>query len=336
MPRLKSQPGGCWVRHDSPIMRRYNVLGMLGAFALSGCAANEPASVESARSGAPDVAESGAAQAIAPDPVLQKVSATQADVMGWQHTGFSFGAGTLTQGGFIRGLAPKGTVRATLGDEELEIAADGTFFAAFDRDSPTSLVLSAQLDSGQLHGETLTIAPRDWQIERINVAKRAGRSSEAYWQKREPEYNAINAARALRTGATGWQQDFIWPVKGRISGRFGRQRIYRGEPGAYHSGIDIAPGAGVPFVSPAAGVVVLARTGFSLEGGLIIIDHGNGLNSAFLHASRIAVSEGERVTQGQHIGDVGATGRATGPHLHWSLKWNDARLDPLLFTGPME
>ncbi len=312
------------------------MLGMLGAFALSGCATNDPALGDSARSGAPDVAESGAAQAIEPVPVLQKVAATQADAMRSRRIRFSFGAGTFTQGGYIRGLAPEGTMRASLGDQELEIAADGTFFAAFDRDSPAALVLNAQLGSGQFHGETLTIAPRDWQIEHIDVAKRAARSSEVYWQKREPEYNAINAARALRTGATGWHQDFIWPVKGRISGRFGRQRIYRGEPGAYHSGIDIAPGAGAPFVSPAAGVVVLARSGFSLEGNLIIIDHGNGLNSAFLHASRIVVNEGERVTQGQHIGDVGATGRATGPHLHWSLKWNEARLDPLLFTGPME
>jgi murein DD-endopeptidase MepM/ murein hydrolase activator NlpD len=91
----------------------------------------------------------------------------------------------------------------------------------------------------------------------------------------------------------------------------------------------------VPFVAPADGVVVLAQTGFSLEGGLIIIDHGMGLNSAFLHASRIVVEAGDAVTQGQHIGNVGATGRATGPHLHWSLMWNRARLDPLLFVGPM-
>jgi murein DD-endopeptidase MepM/ murein hydrolase activator NlpD len=251
-----------------------------------------------------------------------------------QNTRFSW-SGELTQGGYIRGLAPDGALSVVVGDTPVELSADGTFFAAFDRDAPSTLALSARLDGGQLHGETLTITPRQWQIERIAAPKRASGSNEAYWKIREPEYNAINAARAQRTGATGWRQDFIWPVKGRISGRFGRQRIYNGEPADYHSGIDIAPGNGVPFVAPADGVVVLARTGFSLEGGLIIIDHGNGLNSAFLHASKIVVREGERVAQGQHIGNVGATGRATGPHLHWSLKWNDARLDPLLFTGPM-
>ncbi|MBD2843140.1 M23 family metallopeptidase [Erythrobacter sp. KMU-140] len=249
-------------------------------------------------------------------------------------TGFNY-SGELTQGGWIRGVAPGGAIEVTLGEAKIDLADDGSFFAAFDRDSAEELVLSATIDTGRRIGETLSVSPRDWQIERVNVAKRGGGTSEAWWKKREPEWNAIVAARAKETGAAGWRQDFIWPVTGRISGRFGRQRIYRGEPGSYHSGIDIAPGNGVPFVAPADGVVVLARTGFSLEGGLIIIDHGAGLNSAFLHASKIAVAEGDSVRQGQHIGNVGATGRATGPHLHWSLKWNDARLDPLLFTGPM-
>ena len=101
--------------------------------------------------------------------------------------------------------------------------------------------------------------------------------------------------------------------------------------------IDIATGeSGTPFVAPADGVVALAaETEFSLEGYLLMIDHGNGLNSAFLHCSKIAVNEGDVVRQGQYIGNIGASGRATGPHLHWSLKWRDARLDPLLFTGPM-
>ena len=249
-------------------------------------------------------------------------------------TGFGY-RGELTQGGFIRGVVPDGTEQATLGDQTLNFAASGAFFAAFDRDSPAELVLSATLQNGETVRQTISVSPREWNIQRVNVARRSGGSSEAWWKKREPEWLAIRDARAKVTGAQGWKQDFIWPVKGRISGLFGRQRIYRGEPGSYHSGIDIAPGHGVPFVAPADGVVVLARTGFSLEGGLIIIDHGAGLNSAFLHSSRIVVEEGQAVTQGQHIGNVGSTGRATGPHLHWGLKWNDARLDPLLFTGPM-
>ncbi|MGY6550696.1 MAG: M23 family metallopeptidase [Erythrobacter sp.] len=244
-------------------------------------------------------------------------------------------SGELTQGGFIRGTAPAGAVSAMLGETPLELAADGAFFAAFDRDSPADLALGFTLADGRRITDQLAIAPRRWNIQHINAPLRGGASSETFWQRRKGELDLIAAARARQTGAAGWQQDFIWPVRGRISGLFGRQRIYQGEPGSFHSGIDIAPGDGAPFAAPADGVVVLARSGFSLEGGLIIIDHGAGLNSAFLHASKIAVTEGEQVRQGQIIGHVGATGRATGPHLHWSLKWHDARLDPLLFTGPM-
>lgn len=249
-------------------------------------------------------------------------------------TEFTF-AGELTQGGFIRGKVPTGTVRATIGDTPLEYAEDGSFFAAFDRDAPASMTLLATINNGNSARTDITITPRKWDIERINVARGTGRNREAWWKKREPEHNEIVAARALETGAEGWRQNFIWPVTGRISGRFGRQRIYRGEPGSYHSGVDIARATGVPFVAPADGVVVLARMGFSLEGGLIIVDHGGGLNSAFLHASKIGVKPGDRVQQGQYLGDVGSTGRSTGPHLHWGLKWNDARLDPVLLAGPM-
>jgi murein DD-endopeptidase MepM/ murein hydrolase activator NlpD len=243
-------------------------------------------------------------------------------------------AGELTQGGWIKGRAPQGANSIRLGETELAVDEAGNFFAAFDRDAGGSMALVAEFAGGEVVEHELEIAPRAWNIELVNVAKRSGGSSEAWWKKREPEWLAIKAAREKATGATGWQQDFIWPVQGRISGRFGSQRIYRGEPGSYHSGLDIAPGAGTPFVAPADGVVVLAADNFSLEGNLLIIDHGQGLNSAFLHAERLMVKEGDAVRQGQHIGNVGASGHATGPHLHWSLKWHDARLDPLLFVDP--
>ncbi len=245
--------------------------------------------------------------------------------------------GALTQGGWIRGQAPAGTRTARLGDQELALDDDGRFFAAFDRDAGDAVTLTAMRADGSVLESPVAVSPRQWNIERVNVARRAGGASETFMQRRRPELARIVASRKVDSGAEGWRQDFIWPAKGRISGRFGSQRIYRGEPGSYHSGIDIATGgSGAPFVAPADGVVVLAADDFSLEGKLIIIDHGQGLNSAFLHASRIVVEEGQRVRQGQHIGNIGSSGRATGPHLHWGLKWNDARLDPLLFTGPMD
>lgn len=245
--------------------------------------------------------------------------------------------GELTQGGWIRGQVPAGTVAAQLGEQTLAFGADGRFFAAFDRDAGPQTVLSATLADGRRIDSPLAVAPRAWDIEHINASPTANVPSAEFTARRQPELARIAAARRIDTGSTGWRQDFVWPATGRISGRFGSQRVYRGEPGSYHSGIDIATGgSGAPYVAPADGVVVLAaETPFTLEGHLLIVDHGMGLNSAFLHSSELLVREGEAVRQGQVIGRIGATGRATGPHLHWGLTWRGLRLDPLLFTGPM-
>ena len=309
----------------SRVLGIVSALGVLTLLSCTGTEAATPAAPEVLADTSSD-RDAQAARVIKSETVL-RASPAQAD--------FLFFAGELTQGGYVRGQAPSGTVSLALDDQAIELGEDAVFFAAFDRDSPTSVTLTASFLEGPPVREKLSLSERDWQIERVNVARRKLRDPEAYWKQREPEYNAIVAARAKMTDAKGWMQDFIWPVKGRISGRFGRQRIYRGEPGSYHSGVDIAKPTGTPFVSPADGVVILARTGFSLEGGLLMIDHGNGLNSAFLHCHRIHVKEGEAVRQGQHIGDIGSTGRSTGPHLHWGLKWHEARFDPILLAGPM-
>lgn len=244
-------------------------------------------------------------------------------------------AGELTQGGWIRGQAPGGTASARLGEQVLSLDAQGRFFAAFDRDAGQATALIATLRDGRTVEAPLAIAPRAWQLEHVNADFRAGVSDAEYTRRRAPELARIAAARAVETGSEGWRQGFTWPAAGRISGRFGAQRVYRGKPGSYHSGLDIAGGSGATYVAPADGVVVLAAAEpFTLEGHLLIIDHGAGLNSAFLHSSELLVREGETVTQGQPVGRIGATGRATGPHLHWSLMWRGMRLDPLLFVPP--
>ena len=249
--------------------------------------------------------------------------------------GFSW-TGELTQGGWLRGTAPPGTRSLTLDGAAVPLAGDGAFFIAFDRDSGSAHTLVAALDNGTRSEAALVVAPRAWQIERINTAKRPGSAPTAEYERlRSAELARIRAARTAVTAAAGWRQRFAWPLRGRISGRFGAQRIYQGEPGSYHSGLDLATGgSGAPFAAPADGVVVLAaQAPFTLEGRLLMLDHGMGLSSAFLHCSGHDVAEGDTVRQGQVIGRIGATGRATGPHLHWGLKWRDTRLDPLLFVG---
>lgn len=241
--------------------------------------------------------------------------------------------GELTQGGWVLGTVPPGTVNLKLDGRDIPVDPQGRFFAGFDRDAASAAELVAQLADGASVTRQLAISPRQWQIEHVDTPRRPGGPSADFLKRREGELAAIAAARARHTGAQGWMQPFIWPVRGRVSGRFGSQRVYRGEPASYHSGMDITTGAsGTPFVAPADGVVVLAAGNFSLEGNLLIVDHGQGLFSAFLHASRLAVSEGDSVQQGQHLGDIGSSGRATGPHLHWGITWQGARLDPLLFV----
>jgi murein DD-endopeptidase MepM/ murein hydrolase activator NlpD len=244
--------------------------------------------------------------------------------------------GTLSQGGLIRGTGPTGTMTVTLDDRPVPIAADGGFVIGFDRDAPAIATLVATLSDGRRVPQQLTIAPRAWRIERLATLPRVPMPDPVFAERRPPELAAIAAARARGTTASGWRQPFIWPAIGRISGLFGAQRIYRGEPGAYHGGVDIAKATGAVVRAPADGVVILAADHpFTLEGNLLMIDHGLGLNSAFLHLSRIDVRDGQAVRQGDPIGLVGATGRATGAHLHWGLRWGEARLDPMLVTGAM-
>ncbi|MDQ0248156.1 hypothetical protein J2W22_000203 [Sphingomonas kyeonggiensis] len=245
--------------------------------------------------------------------------------------------GQLIQGGAVLGTAPRGTSLLTLDGESVPVTSDRRFLIAFDRDHGPSATLVATLGDGTQQRQVLAIAPRAWDISRLNTLPKYPVPRPEFDRVRPGELAQINVARKLQTDAQGWRQmPFFWPVVGRISTLFGSQRIYRGEPGSYHSGIDIARPTGTVVLAPADGVVIFAAARpFTLEGNLLMVDHGAGLNSAFMHLSRIDVRVGEHVRRGQPIGAVGMTGRATGPHLHWSLKWRDARIDPLLVAGAM-
>ncbi len=244
--------------------------------------------------------------------------------------------GTLSQGGMILGTAPAGTRTLALNGKPIALSPDGRFIAGFHRDAGSQATLTATFADGRSVTQSLTIAPRAWRIERLDTLPKFPAPDPVFANLRPPELAQIVAARARTTDAQGWRQAFAWPATGRISGLFGAQRIYKGEPGSYHSGTDIARPTGAIVTAPADGVVILAADHpFTLEGNLLMLDHGMGLNSAFLHLSRIDVKLGDHVTKGQPIGAVGMTGRATGPHLHWALRWNDAKLDPMLVAEPM-
>ena len=247
--------------------------------------------------------------------------------------------GAPIQGALIRGTVRPGTT-LTLDGKPVAIAPDGAFVIGFDRDAPPAATLEERFVDGTVTTVAttrLTVASHDWRIERVDAPYRAGKTDAEFAAVRPAELARIVAARAKVTDAQGWRQRFIWPARGRQSGWFGSQRIYQGQPGSYHSGADVAVPAGTPVVAPADGVVILAAAApFTLEGNLLMIDHGHGVSTALLHLSRIDVAVGQHVRQGEVVGLSGATGRVTGPHLHWGMQWSGAKLDPLLVVrfGP--
>lgn len=303
----------------------------LQASGTAPAATGENARPALARPGAPAAAATPPAKGAAPAKPAQATAAARALIQ----TGFSY-LGPKVQGGALIGTAPAGTAKLSLSGVPVPVTDDGHFLIAFDRDAGSTATLVATLENGKQVTEMLTIAKRAWNLERINDLPRIAQPTEEFNRLRPAEIAQINAARRINADSQGWRQHFLWPAIGRISGMFGSQRIYKNdEAGSYHSGTDIAQPSGAPVIAPADGVVVLAADHpFTLEGNLLIIDHGMGLNSAFLHLSRIDVKAGERIERGQRIGAVGMTGRATGPHLHWSMKWRDAKIDPSLLAGP--
>ena len=247
------------------------------------------------------------------------------------------------QGALLYGTVPTGTALLLLDGKPVRFAPDGRFIIGFGRDQGPNAILEARMQDGRLLRLPITVAPRHWDISSLPSLYQGTSPSEAYQKIRATEYAQIEAAKSVHADSDGWRQAFRWPATGRISTMFGSQRLYAHDvAGAPHGGLDIARAVGGPALegaparSPADGVVVLATDHpFSLEGNLVMIDHGFGLVSALMHLQRIEVKAGDHVTRGQEIGLIGRTGRATGPHLHWGMTWNEVRIDPILLVGPM-
>jgi murein DD-endopeptidase MepM/ murein hydrolase activator NlpD len=238
--------------------------------------------------------------------------------------------GRLEPGALVIGRTAPGS-RVTLDGVPLMVSANGLFALGFDRDHGPAARLVVTSAQGRSQTHALRLAPRDYAVQRIEgvAPKYVTPPPEALARIRK-EAAEKAAARPSGTDAEWFAQKFIWPAHGRISGVFGSQRIYNGEPRRPHYGVDVAAPEGAPVVAPADGIVRLAEPGMYFEGGLVFIDHGQGVISQLMHLSRVDVKAGERVRQGERIGAVGKTGRATGPHLHWGMVWREAHVDPAL------
>ena len=270
------------------------------------------------------------AQTIAGTVLALVLCAQPASAHGTEGDGFPQFA---SQGALVIGkVAPGSKVRYA--DRNLRATPDGTVVFGIGRDEEGPVSVDVRRPDGRHVRAQIAVTPRDWPIERVDgVPPQTVEPPPEIAARIIREQARVTAARVRDDARADFAETFIWPVEGRISGRFGSQRIYNGIPKAAHSGMDIAVAKGTPIKAPASGLVSFAAPDLYLTGGTVLIDHGHGVSSNFLHMSRIDVKVGDRVEQGQIIGAVGQTGRATGPHLHWGLNWFDVRLDPLLLTG---
>ncbi len=239
--------------------------------------------------------------------------------------------GRAEQGGLLFGTLPAGATGLMLDGIPVPLTPDGRFLIGFSRDAgPAELAWRAA--SGVPEHRTIAVAPRHWDVQSLPTLPSHPVSDAEFEARRPGELARIAAARAPASTLLGWTQSFIRPAAGPVTGVYGSQRILSGTPQAPHAGLDIGAPAGSPVVAPASGIVRLAEGPFTLEGNLVLLDHGAGLVSAFLHLSAITVHAGQAVTKGELIGRVGGTGRATGPHLHWGLTWTHGgetvRVDP--------
>ena len=245
-------------------------------------------------------------------------------------------AGRARQGGTLIGrTVPRGGI-AVDGVDVGQASARGLFVLGLDRDSPAEVVISIS-DSGQPVGQRrLTVSPGDFDIQRIDglPPQQVKPQGEDLLTRIAAEAERKAAGWASRAETEDFAGGFTPPLrKFRVSGRFGGQRVLNGEPMTPHYGADLAAPAGTPILAPASGRVCFAETGLHYEGGLTMIDHGQGLVTAYLHQSALTVRPGDAVVRGQIIGAVGREGRATGPHLCWRMKWRDRRLDPMLLLN---
>lgn len=237
---------------------------------------------------------------------------------------------SASQGALVVGKVPPGS-RVQYAGRTLRVSGYGSVVFGIGRDERGPLRILVQRADGGSESIDIAVTPRDWPLERVNgVPPKTVNPPPAIAERIKREQAQVVAARDRDDDRPDFAAPFIWPVQGRISGRFGNARVYNGQPGAGHSGMDIAVPTGTPVKAPAAGVVTFAAPDLYLTGGTVLLDHGYGVSSNFLHLSRIDVKVGDRIAQGQVIGAVGATGRATGPHLHWGMNWFDVRIDPLL------
>jgi murein DD-endopeptidase MepM/ murein hydrolase activator NlpD len=242
-------------------------------------------------------------------------------------------AGELTQGGLVRGVVAPGT-KVWFEKDPVEVSPEGDFLFGFGRDAPPRALLSFAFAGGPTERHVVHVADREFEPEIIDGLPPEMVDLDRETRRALTRYQAKIAKVRKRASKVAYYRDgFRWPVKGKITSTYGRKRVLNDEDHDYHWGVDVAVPVGKKIKAPAAGVVVLAEKDVPLSGNLLILDHGHGLTSSFLHLQKFKVKEGDVVKAGQVIATSGNSGRSTGPHLDWRMNLFDTRIDPQMVVG---
>jgi len=251
-------------------------------------------------------------------------------------------SGPAQPGGLLVIEAPANTRTLAVDGATLPRGPDGRWRFGVERDARGPLAITARLADGRTVSSEVALAPRTYRIQRLPALGTTDTPTPEWQARRARELATIVAAKraaaADPAAAKGFAQGFARPAEGRITGVYGSQRFYGGLPRNPHWGLDIAAPTGTPVVAPADGIVRLSAGPYLLEGHIVILDHGAGIVTNYVHLDTRAVSTGARVRRGDRLGTIGTTGRSTGPHLHWGLSLVrldgdtlvDTRLDPAL------
>lgn len=238
--------------------------------------------------------------------------------------------GEITQGSLIVGKASAGS-KVTLNGKSLKVSNNGDYAFGFGRDEKSEHKLVVTEPSGKVFEKTLTPKVREYKIQRVNgISKKIMNPTPEAVKRSKKDSKQVRAARNIDSNFTHFSTGFIPPIEGIVTGVYGSQRVYNGVPKTPHFGIDYAGKKGDPVKAPADGKIILNVPDMFYSGGTMIIDHGHGVSSTFLHLSNSYVKVGDMVKQGDVVAAVGSTGRSTGPHLDWRINWFQTRLDPAL------
>ena len=238
--------------------------------------------------------------------------------------------GNFVQGGLVIGKVNK-DLDVKFKEKVLRKTSDGSFVIGFGRDHPKQANLYFFINQNWVL-KKLDIKHRKYKTQAINgLEKKMVTPPKSFWDRIKRENKVIKEVRSLDSNVDFIFQKFDWPTKGIISGVFGSQRILNGKPKRPHYGIDIAAPEGTDILAPTEAIVRMAEKDLYYTGGTVMLDHGHGVTSVYSHLSSINVNVGDKINKDQKIGEVGSTGRSTGPHLDWRINWFSERLDPALF-----